>query len=166
MGNRLLLVSGPGCSGCVQMKDRLQALGFYDDSIKSYQKAYDINPKGDDLSYKLALSFINNKELKKALDLLDEREGFLIQLGSLESELPQNKYYVKFQIKTIRTKVVEVLSNINLGSSYNLKKANVALSDVHAARSKIYADSTFENFNYTSAINKGVFSFNILLQLQ
>jgi tetratricopeptide (TPR) repeat protein len=128
--------------------DVLQALGFYDDSIKSYQKAYDINPKGDDLSYKLALSFINNKELKKALDLLDEREGFLIQLGSLESELPQNKYYVKFQIKTIRTKVVEVLSNINLGTSYNVKKANVALSDVYAARSKIYGDSTFENFNY------------------
>ncbi|MDC1459763.1 caspase family protein [Flavobacteriaceae bacterium] len=128
--------------------DVLQALGLYDDSIKSYQKAYDINPKGDDISYKLALSFINNKELKKALDLLDEREDFLIQLGSLESELPQNKYYIKFQIKTIRTKVVEVLSNINLGSSYNLKKANVALSDVYAARSKIYGDSTFENFNY------------------
>ena len=33
MGNRLLLVSGPGCSGCVQMKDRLQALGFYDKVI-------------------------------------------------------------------------------------------------------------------------------------
>lgn len=33
MGNRLLLVSGPGCPGCVQMKDRLQALGFYDEVI-------------------------------------------------------------------------------------------------------------------------------------
>ena len=100
--------------------DVLQALGFYDDSIKSYQKA---------------------------LDLLDEREIFLIQLGSLESEIPQNKYYLKFQIETIRTKVVEVLSNINLGS-YNVKKANVALSDVYAARSKIYGDSTFEDFSW------------------
>ena len=127
--------------------DVLQALGFYDDSIKSYQKAYDINPKGDDLSYKLALSFINNKMFQKALDLLDEREIFLIQLGSLESEIPQNKYYLKFQIETIRTKVVEVLSNINLGS-YNVKKANVALSDVYAARSKIYGDSTFEDFSW------------------
>lgn len=127
--------------------DVLQALGLYNDSIKSYQKAYDINANGDDLTYKLALSFINNKELEKALDLLDEREFFLIQLGSLESELPQNEYYLKFQIETIRTKVFEVLSNINLGS-YNVKKANVALSDVYAARSKIYGDSTFQNFNW------------------
>ena len=30
---RLVLVTGPGCPGCIQMKDRLQRLGLYDDII-------------------------------------------------------------------------------------------------------------------------------------
>ena len=33
MNSSLILVTGPGCAGCVRIKDRLEALGFYDKII-------------------------------------------------------------------------------------------------------------------------------------
>lgn len=132
--------------------DVFSALGAFNESVASYELAYGYGLKGDEISYDLALSLIKTGKFQKALSLLEERELFLMRLGALERDQPKNNYYLKFSDDAFKTTVKDVLSNISVGY-FGVKKASVALSDVYSARSRIYGNPDFEDFELFMAMH-------------